>query len=180
MTIACWLWKLATILYGGSSTPIETKLLKEFTNIKESMEALSNAIAQMGRRFNSQDSDNQNSGFASRNHEQETGSASRNNKTKVSNGGTTGGIQTRFSRVDFPQFNGEDPTCWIIRRRNFFSIRVLWIMKRCCLLLSICKMMLFNGTSGLRNNKPMFHGKLLCRPYMFDLDPLIMRILMRP
>ena len=121
MTIVCRLWKLATILYGGSSTPIETKLLKEFTNIKESMEALSNAIAQMGRRFNNQDSNNQNSGFASRNHEQETGSASRNNKTKVSNGGTTGGIQTRFSRVDFPQFNRKDPTCWIYKAEKFFQ-----------------------------------------------------------
>ena len=73
------------------------EIAKEFTNIKESMEALSNAIARMGRRLDSQDSDNQNSGSASKNHELETGSANRNNRTKVSNGGTTGGIQTRFS-----------------------------------------------------------------------------------
>lgn len=51
-----------------------------------------------------------------------------------------------------------------IRRKNFFDIRILRIMKRCCLLLSIYKMMLFNGTSGLRKNKLMFHGKILRRP----------------
>ena len=67
-----------------------------------------------------------------------------------------------------------------IRQKNFFVIRILQIMKRCCLLLSIYKMMLFNGTSGLRKNKLMFHGKILRRHCVFDLDPLIMRILMRP
>ena len=84
------------------------------------MEALSNAIAQMGRRLDNQDSDNQNGGSVSRNHELETGSTSRNNRTEVSNGGTTGGIQTQFSRVDFPQFNGENPTGWIYKAEKFF------------------------------------------------------------
>ena len=70
---------------------------KEFTNIKESVEALSNTIAQMGWKMEWMD--NQNSNFAE-------GSASRNCETNGGlanqNGGTFGGIQTRFSRVDFP------------------------------------------------------------------------------
>lgn len=70
------------------------EIAKEFTNIRESMEALSNAIAQMGCRLDSQDSDNQNGGSTSKNHELETGSVSRNNRIEVSNEGTTGGIQT--------------------------------------------------------------------------------------
>ncbi|KAL4608000.1 hypothetical protein ACB092_09G215900 [Castanea dentata] len=66
---------------------------KEFTNIKESMEALSNAIAQMGRKMERMD--NQNSNF-------EEGSASRNQETN-----------------DFPQFSGEDPPGWIYEAENF-------------------------------------------------------------
>ena len=70
---------------------------KEFTNIKESMEALSNAIAQMGRKLERMDNQNSNfeEGVASRNHETNGGLANQN-------GGTFGVIQTRFSRVDFP------------------------------------------------------------------------------
>ena len=60
--------------------------------------------------------DNQNSNF-------EEGSASHNRETKGGlanqNGGTFGGIQTRFSRVDFPQFNGDGFT----RQRNFLDIK---------------------------------------------------------
>ena len=55
---------------------------KEFTNIKESVEALSNAIGQMGRRLDGKDSDNHNDGSASRNHKPEIGSASSNNRTE--------------------------------------------------------------------------------------------------
>lgn len=88
---------------------------EEFTNIKESVEALSNAIAQMGRKMERMD--NQNSNF-------EEGSASRNRETNGGlanqNGGTFVGIQTRFSLVDFPQFNGEDPTEWIYKAEKFF------------------------------------------------------------
>ena len=88
---------------------------KEFTNIKESVEALSNTIAQMGQKMERMD--NQNSNF-------EEGSASHNRETKggLANqkGGTFRGIQNRFSRVDFPQFNGEDPTGWIYKAEKFF------------------------------------------------------------
>ena len=61
--------------------------------------------------------DNQNSnlkeGLASHNHETNGGSTNQNR-------GTFGGIQTRFSLVYFPQFNGEDPTEWIYKAEKCF------------------------------------------------------------
>ena len=62
---------------------------KDFTNIKESVEALPNAIAQMGQKMERMDNQNNNlkGGSASRNHETNGGSANQN-------GGTFGGIQT--------------------------------------------------------------------------------------
>ena len=59
-------------------------------------------------------------GSASRNRGNGENSASRNHGTKGTNGGTVGGIQTQFSQVGFPQFNGEDPTGWIYKEKKFF------------------------------------------------------------
>ena len=84
------------------------KFAKEFTDIKESVEALTNAIAQMGRRIEGMNSHHE-EGSASRNRGNGENSTSRNHGSEGTNEGTIEGIQTQFSRVDFPQFNGEDP-----------------------------------------------------------------------
>lgn len=34
--------------------------------------------------------------------------------------GQGGGVQTRFSRLEFPCFNGENPTRWIYKAEQFF------------------------------------------------------------
>lgn len=54
-------------------------------------------------------------GSASWNRDNGENSASHNHESEGTNGGTIGGIQTRFSRVDFPQFNGEDLTGWMYK-----------------------------------------------------------------
>jgi len=77
----------------------------------------------MGRRIEGMDSQRNSTahnshreeGLASRNHDNGEHFASRNHGSKGTNGGTIGGIQTQFSWVDFPQFNGEDPTGWIYK-----------------------------------------------------------------
>ena len=66
---------------------------KEFTDIKESVEALANAIAQIGRRIEGMNSHHE-EGSASRNRGNGENSASRNRRTEETNGGTVGGIQT--------------------------------------------------------------------------------------
>ena len=88
---------------------------KEFTNIKESVEALYNAIAQMGWKMERMYNQNSNlkEGLASRNRETNGGLTNQN-------GGTFGRIQIWFSRVDFPQFNREDPIGWIYKAEKFF------------------------------------------------------------
>lgn len=103
------------------------EFVKEFTNIKKTMEALSSAIAQMGRRIEGMDVQNNTTphnsrheeGSTSQNHNLEGSSPNRNSSSEGTQGGTIGGVQTRISRVDFPQFNGEDPTGWIYKAEKF-------------------------------------------------------------
>ena len=158
---------------------------KEFIDIKESVEALANAIAQMGRRIEGMNSHRE-EGSASRNRGNGENSASRNHGSEGTNGGTVGGIQTRFSRVDFPQFNGEDPTGSLTskaagstRQKNSFVINGQKIVRRSLWLPSICWMMLFNGTSGLRKQGQMFHGRNLHMLCMSVSGHQIMKTLMK-
>ena len=60
-------------------------------------------------------------GSTSRNHDPEGSSPDHNCSSEGTQGGTIGGVQTRISRVDFPQFNGEDPTEWIYKAEKFFK-----------------------------------------------------------
>ena len=93
------------------------------------MEALFGAIAQMGRRIEGMDIQNNTAshnsrheeGSTSRDHNPEGSSPNRNSGSEGTQGGTIGGVQTRISRVDFPQFNGEDPTEWIYKAEIFFK-----------------------------------------------------------
>ena len=48
-------------------------------------------------------------------------SPNRNSGSEGTQGGTIGGVQTRIFRVDFPQFNGEDPIEWIYKAEIFLK-----------------------------------------------------------
>ena len=93
------------------------------------MEALFGAIAQMGRRIEGMDIQNNTTphnshreeGSTRRNHNPEGSSPNRNSGSEGTQGGTIGGVQTRISRVYFPQFNGEDPTGWIYKAEKIFK-----------------------------------------------------------
>ena len=93
------------------------------------MEALFGAIAQMGRRIEGMDIQNNTTphnshreeGSTRRNHNPEGSSPNRNSGSEGTQGGTIGGVQTRISQVDFPQFNGEDPTRWIYKAEKIFK-----------------------------------------------------------
>nr|POF25153.1 hypothetical protein CFP56_47401 [Quercus suber] len=93
------------------------------------MEVLSNAIAQMGQRIEGMDIQNNTiphnnrheEGSTSRNHNPEGSSPNHNSGLERTQGGTIGGAQTRIYRVDFPQFNGEDPIGWIYKVEKIFK-----------------------------------------------------------
>ena len=93
------------------------------------MEALSSAIAQMGWRIEGMDIQNNTTphnsyheeGSTNQNHNFEGSSPNCNSGSEGTQGGTIGGVQTRIFRVDFPQFNGEDPTGWIYKAEIFFK-----------------------------------------------------------
>ena len=48
-------------------------------------------------------------------------SPNRNSGSEGTQGGTIGGVQTRISQVDFPQFNGEDLIGWIYKAEKIFE-----------------------------------------------------------
>ena len=93
------------------------------------MKALPSAIAQMGWRIEGMDIQNNTTpynncheeGLTSRNHNPEGSSPNRNSSSEGTQGGTIGGVQTQISRVDFPQFNGADPSGWIYKAEKFFK-----------------------------------------------------------
>ena len=60
-------------------------------------------------------------GSTSRNHNPEGSSPNCNNGSEGTQEGTIRGVQTRISRVDFPQFNGEDPIEWIYKAEIFLK-----------------------------------------------------------
>ena len=80
------------------------EFVKEFTNIKKNMEALSSAIAQMGRRIEGMDIQNNTTphnshheeGSTNQNHNHEGSSPNRNSGSEGTQGGTIGGVQTRI------------------------------------------------------------------------------------
>ena len=43
-----------------------------------------------------------------------------NSVSQPRSSGAGGSVQTCFSRIDFPHFNGEDPTGWIYKAKKFF------------------------------------------------------------
>ena len=89
---------------------------EELTRIDESIDALSNVVAKMGQQLKArgertnETNQNDNHGDSSINRNHGEGSTR----------GPTRGIQTQFSRLDFPHFNGEDPTGWIYKAEQFF------------------------------------------------------------
>ena len=85
--------------------------------IRESINALSNAIAKIERQLEAR-GDRSNETSQNNNH----GDDSVNQNHGEGSGGPTGGIQTRISRLDFPHLNGEDPIGWIYKDEQFFSL----------------------------------------------------------
>ena len=95
---------------------------EEFVTMKAGLDALTSAVAQISRALeakgmrmdetnNNGDRDN---GSINQNHE--IGESSR----EQSRGTQHGSLQTRFSRLDFPRFDGENPTGWIYKAEQFF------------------------------------------------------------
>ena len=90
--------------------------------MKEGLEALTVAVAKMTRAMEEKgiqiDEPNNNNGRdnSSTNQNQETRECSGHQ----SHGTHNGSIQTRFSRLDFPHFDGENPTRWIYKVEQFF------------------------------------------------------------
>ena len=82
------------------------------TGIRESIDAFSNAVAKMGRQLEARA---EQTNETNQNDNRGDGSVNQN-----CGEGSTGGIQSQFSRLDFPRFNGEDLTGWIYKVEQFF------------------------------------------------------------
>lgn len=95
---------------------------EEFTTVKEGLEALTISVAKMTRAMEGkgiqidEPSNNNGRDNSSTNQNHDTGECSRHQ----SHGTHHGSIQTRFSRLDFPRFDGENPTGWIYKAEQFF------------------------------------------------------------
>uniref|UniRef100_A0A7N2MJ05 NERD domain-containing protein n=1 Tax=Quercus lobata TaxID=97700 RepID=A0A7N2MJ05_QUELO len=94
---------------------------EEFAGMKGALEALIDAVAKMSRATEDrgtrvdeeQNSSGRDNGSINRHHEYGEGSR----------GTQQGSLQTRFSRLDFPCFNGENPTRWIYKAEQFFHYK---------------------------------------------------------
>ena len=94
---------------------------EEFAGMKGALEALTDAVAKMSRAMEDRgtrvDEEQSNSG-------RDNGSINRHREYGEGSRGTQqGGLQTRFSRLDFPRFNGENPTGWIYKAEQFFHYK---------------------------------------------------------
>jgi len=73
---------------------------EEFVGICNSIEALVDSIAQMGK--------------------EHVDDAEGNSVSQPRSSGAGGSVQTRFSQIDFPHFSSEDPMRWIYKVEKFF------------------------------------------------------------
>jgi hypothetical protein len=87
--------------------------------VHDAMAALTDAIAQLHRDHNSCGNLENNNEDGSVNHNQ-GGQNNHGGNTSRLQGGNNGGVQPRFAQLDFPRFNGEDPTGWIYIAEQFF------------------------------------------------------------
>ena len=95
---------------------------EEFTTVKEGLEALTVAVAKMTRAMEGkgiqidEPSNNNGRDNSSTNQNHDTGECSRHQSHDTHHGS----IQTRFSYLDFPRFDGENPCGWIYKAEQFF------------------------------------------------------------
>ena len=111
--------RLATLEMSTHSLKQQTNFQREeFACMKGAMEALTDAVAKMSRAMESrgirvdEDHSDDNRDHGSINQNRETGEGSR--------GIHHGRLQTRFSRLDFPRFDEDNPTGWIYKVEQFF------------------------------------------------------------
>lgn len=95
---------------------------EEFITMKEGLEGLTNVVPKMNVALEAKgiriDETNNNSGrdnvFVSPNHK------TKESSKELSRGTQYNSLQTRFSRLDFPCFDGENPIRWIYKVKLFF------------------------------------------------------------
>ena len=104
---------------------------EEFASMKGAMEALTDAVAKMSRAMESRGIRvDENHSEDNRDH----GSINRNRETREGSRGIhQGGLQTRFARLDFPRFNGDNPTGWIYKAEQFFQLHEIPVQDRVAL-----------------------------------------------
>uniref|UniRef100_A0A2N9H8H7 RNA-directed DNA polymerase n=1 Tax=Fagus sylvatica TaxID=28930 RepID=A0A2N9H8H7_FAGSY len=90
---------------------------EEISGVRDGMAALTEAVAQLNRDRSTRNNLNDNNDGGSVNHGH---GAVNGNHNEGNNRVNHGGVQTRFSRLDFPRFNGDDPTGWIYKADQFF------------------------------------------------------------
>ena len=91
------------------------KMNEEIATIKNGLEALTNAVAQIGKDLEA--IGGRGKELSSVHLEEDKGNRLVNQTWGNSQGG---GVQTRFSRLEFPYFNGENLTGWIYKAKQFF------------------------------------------------------------
>ena len=154
---------------------------EEFITVKARLDALSSAVAKISRALDAKgmrlDETNNNgdrdNGSINQNHE--IGESSR----EQSRGTQHSSLQTRFLRLDFPHFDGENPTDGFTRLNNSFTIRELNQTRRCYWHLFICKMKPCSGTNGMSSCSQTCSGRNLLEPCASILGLLTMKILMK-
>lgn len=95
---------------------------EEFATVKARLDALTSVVAKITRALEEKgmqlDETNNNgecdNGSINQNQEIREGSREQSRSTQH------GSLQTRFSRLDFPRFDGENPTGWIYKAEQFF------------------------------------------------------------
>ena len=92
---------------------------EELSGVRDAMAALTDTIAQLPQDHNNYDNPKNNNEDGSVNHNQ-GGQNNHGGNTSGLQGGNNGEVQSRFVRLDFPRFNGEDPTGWINIAEQFF------------------------------------------------------------
>lgn len=86
-----------------------------------------------------------------------------------------GRIQSRSIRLEFPCFDGEDPSGWIYRCNSFFAYHWTPTNQKKTSHPSIWKEELDNGFGGRKERVPLMDGRILCRFWIHNLGQAVWR-----
>ena len=99
-----------------------------------------------------------------------------NQQHSGSTAGTGSSSSSNFHgpKLDFPHFNGDDPTRWIYRDEQNFSLHNTIDVNKVSLAPFIWNMNPFNGSAGTSRLMTRYNGQIFANSFCTDLDLVVL------